>query len=50
MLMPIRMDGDVEVFRRVDVDLYGMPDLYGYSNYIVTSTFDDECPMVLGKF
>jgi hypothetical protein len=41
------MDGDVAVFRLQDVDLYGLPYLFGYDNYIVTSTLDDECPMVL---
>jgi len=47
MLMPIRSEGDILVFRLEDIHLFGIPSLYGYDNYIVTSTYEDECPMVL---
>jgi hypothetical protein len=47
MLIPVRVENDVLVFRLQDVDLYGLPHLFGYNNYIVTSTYEDECPMVL---
>lgn len=44
---PVRYEEDVAVFRLQDVNLYGMPDLFGYENYIVSSTYEDECPFVL---
>ncbi len=37
----------VPVFRKQDVDLFGLPSYYGYEDYIVVSTYEDECPFVL---
>jgi hypothetical protein len=44
---PIRWEKNTAVFTRRDVDLFGMPDLFGYDDYIVTSTYEDECPFVM---
>lgn len=44
---PIRWEKSTAVFRRQDVDLYGMPDLFGYDDYIVISLYEDECPFVM---
>jgi len=45
---PVRIDPwGVPVFRMHDVNLYGLPSYYGYEDYIVVSTYEDECPFVL---
>lgn len=47
MLLPVRYDYGVAVFRLEDVNIYGLPDLFGYDDYLVTSTYEDESPYVL---
>lgn len=34
MLKPITFENDLPVFRREDIDLYGLPDYYGYEQWI----------------
>jgi hypothetical protein len=43
----IRIEDGVFVYRRADVDLFGMPDLWGVYDYIVVSTEDDVAPQVM---
>lgn len=48
MLRPVRIEPwGVPVFRLEDVNLYGSPEVNGYEDYIVLSTYEDECPFVL---
>lgn len=37
-MKPIRYEGDVAVFSSRDIEDYGMPDHYGYDNYIVVES------------
>ena len=43
----IRIEDGVFVYKRSDVDLFGMPDLWGVEDYIVVSTEDDVAPQVM---
>ena len=38
------MEGSTAVFTTSQIDLYGFPEYYGYTDYLVIS--DNECPMV----
>jgi hypothetical protein len=40
----IRLEEGFPVYRRVDIDMYGMPDLYGVYEYLVVSTEEDIAP------
>lgn len=40
------MEGETPCFRRVDVDMFGLPHYYGVENYFVISTEDDISPQV----
>jgi hypothetical protein len=40
------MEGETPCFRRVDVDMFGLPHYYGVENYFVISTEDDISPHV----
>lgn len=37
-MKPIRYEGEVAVFSNLDIDNYGMPEYYGYDNYIVVES------------
>lgn len=37
-MKPIRYEGKVAVFSNLDIDDYGMPELYGFTNYIVVES------------
>lgn len=37
-MKPIRYEGEVAVFSSRDIDDYGMPELYGFENYIVVES------------
>lgn len=39
------MEGSTAVFTTSQIDLYGFPEYYGYTDYLVIS--DNECPMVM---
>ena len=40
----LRYENGIPVYRREDVDLYGQPDYYGLSDYLVVCTLDDIAP------
>lgn len=42
----VRYEGETPCFRRVDVDMFGLPHHYGVSDYFVISTEDDIAPRV----
>jgi len=42
----IRIEDGVFVYRRSDVDLFGLPEHWGVMDYIVVSTEDDVAPQV----
>ncbi len=37
-MKPLRYEDDVAVFSSIDIDDYGMPELYGFTNYIVVES------------
>lgn len=40
----LRYEKGIPVYRRQDVDLYGLPEYYGLSDYLVVCVLDDLCP------
>lgn len=45
MLLPVRREGNIDIFTLDQINMFGEPYHYGYSNYLITSTRGDEMPM-----